>query len=90
MNNRVGSSCWYRRFDDNKWSGWCTGRLLAWSTDYQELENGVGNYPVGIIEDYATMCCFSIIVTQICFAAVPPGPIEEQRSSDSWTYGDEY
>lgn len=66
--NRIGSSCWYKD-TDNTWTG---GKLLSWSTDHVEGENGFGPYPVGVIEDEKTGCCKSIYVENICFASIPP------------------
>jgi len=74
--NRIDGACWYRRSpglrvprQEWKWTG---GMLRAWSTDYQEFENGPGMYPVGVVEDDNTGCCFSVHVEDICFAAIPP------------------
>lgn len=39
--------CFCRLSKDDPWKG---GRLLAWSIDFQELRDGVGQYPVAIVE----------------------------------------
>ena len=70
MNNRIGSSCWYRSFDPatKTLTDWKTGKLMAWSTDNEEM----GPFPVGVVEDDRTGMCHSVFVERICFAAVPP------------------
>lgn len=69
MNNRIGSSCWYRLFDPatKTLSDWKMGKLRAWSTDSEEM----GPFPVGVVEGQSGMC-HSVFVERICFAAVPP------------------
>jgi len=74
-NNRIGDACWYRLWDGHprkplKWTG---GTLRAWSTDCIEAENGFGLFPVGVVEDRTTGCCYSVPVVDICFGAIPPG-----------------
>lgn len=75
-NNRIGSACWYRPvdakpgYDIGKWRG---GHLRAWSTDFEELSDGVALFPVAVIEDDKTGLCHSIYVTRVCFNSVPPG-----------------
>lgn len=76
MANRIDGACWYRRSPGlrvprQEWK-WTWGILRAWSTDYQEFESGPGMYPVGVVEDDKTGCCFSVHVEDICFAAIPP------------------
>ena len=74
MNNRIGSSCWYRSFNPatKTLSNWKTGKLRAWSTDHEEYESGPGLIPVGVVEDDRTGLCHSVFVERICFAAAPP------------------
>ncbi len=74
MCNRIGESCWFRRFDTKsqamgRWEG---GALRAWSTDYEEFEAGPGLYPVGVVESDSSGLCHSVPVHSICFAAIPP------------------
>jgi hypothetical protein len=73
--NRIGAACWYRTYiaATQQLSEWKRGRLRAWSTDCIEGEAGFGNYPVGVVEDDVTLCCESVPVGWICFAAVPGG-----------------
>ena len=67
--NRIGAACWYQPSIGQKWVG---GTLLAWGTDFEELNDQMGPIPVGIIEDDKTKCCYSIYVKRICFASIPP------------------
>jgi hypothetical protein len=78
--DRIGSACWYQVWDEKSrsWSLWKTGRLLAWSTDYIEGNDGFGNFPVGVIEDERTLGCVTTRPEQITFASIPPGPSEKK------------
>lgn len=51
MNDRIGSAAWYKA---KQYSDWRSCHLLAWSTNYMELLNGTGQFPVGIVEDDLT------------------------------------
>lgn len=51
---------------------WRRGTLLAWGTDYEELRDGVGLYPVGVIEDGETSAVHSVPVHLLKFSDVCP------------------
>lgn len=72
--NRIGSACWYksRKF-------WRLGHLRMWSTNHVECENGPAPFPVAVVEDDKTMICDAIPVFDVCFAATPPGPVENRQ-----------
>ena len=74
MGNRIGEACWYRRYDrrTQKLLTWQAGKLLAWSVDCEEYEQGIGHMPVGIVEDDKTMQCCVVLVERICFSREPP------------------
>jgi hypothetical protein len=41
-------TCWYK----NSPAGlWYKGTVLTWSIDFEELNIGIGHYPVAIVED---------------------------------------
>lgn len=66
-------ACWYRRYDDSKLlSDWRGGTFEQYSTDYMELEGGIGNYPVAIIEDSEEQRPLSVPLEFVSFAAIPP------------------
>jgi len=71
--SRIGSACWYlgdaNKGNESRWKG---GRLLAWSTDFEDLPQGVALFPVAVIEDDKTGTCHSVYATKVCFASVPP------------------
>ncbi len=75
--NRIGCPCWYKPSDEKAYkggsdSGWTTGILRAWSTDFDEYESGPGLFPVAVIEDASTGMCSSIYVTQVSFSPTRP------------------
>ena len=80
MDDRIGSPCWYKQFDFAiKRMSWHGGTLLAWSTDFEELSNGVGQFAAGVIMDDKTGMCRSVHVSMICFANIPPAIDEMQK-----------
>lgn len=74
MGNRIGEACWYRRYDRRAQEllPWQAGKLLAWSVEHEQYEQGIGHMPVGIVEDGKTMQCYTVLVDRICFAGIPP------------------
>ena len=55
---RAGERCWYAELREDWQSAWFTGPryqwkrgvLLFWSTDHASYGDGVGQFPVGVIE----------------------------------------
>ncbi len=74
MNDRIGSDCWYQKYDyEKRVASWHAGRLLSWSTDHVEGNDGsFGHFPAAVVEDIGTGMCHSVRVDLICFAAAPP------------------
>ncbi len=71
-NNRIGDECWWHHLViSDSISDWKRGRLLAWSTDYEELRDGVGQYPVAIVEDLESGRVHSLSVHMISFGEKP-------------------
>ena len=64
--------CWYRLgcAENHPWiAGWFEG----WFQDYEELNMGVGHFPVAVIVDDASL--ESLVVPAagcVCFAITPP------------------
>lgn len=54
---------------------WRPGRLLAWSTDFEELRDGVGQFPVGLIEDTETGRVHSVPATLLSFSEAMPSVV---------------
>ncbi len=69
--NRIDSQCWYNAKDDSN-PEWRKGILRAWSVDYDELDNGAAQFPVGVIEDWETMEVKSVYVGVIKFGRTKP------------------
>ena len=73
MGQRIGELCWRKRIVlRDGISEWRRGRLLTWGTDFEELRDGVGQYPVGVIEDIESAAVDSVPVHLISFAEVAP------------------
>lgn len=49
------------------------------STSHIKYESGPGPYPVAVVEDDATLCCYVVDVPDVCFAAIPQGATEHVR-----------
>jgi hypothetical protein len=75
--NRIGESCWWQfiqlRQGINEFR---RGRILAWSTDFEDLQDGKGQYPVAIIEDLESGKVHSIPVELIRFCEHQPNTVE--------------
>lgn len=61
--------CWYKTVFNEQWRG---GKFHAWSTCFEELSHGVGQYPVAIVEDDSNGIVADVPVSLVCFAATPP------------------
>ena len=72
-------ACWYRtttwEWKGNKRIATKTnqlqGRFHCWSMDHEELSDGVGHYPVAIVEDSRTGAVVTVPVSDICFGSEP-------------------
>ena len=72
MANRIGAACWFRRYE-HKGNGGLPGTTKsAWSMDHEEYSDGVGHFPVAVVEDDATGVCHSVHVNYVCFHVSPP------------------
>ena len=72
--DQIGEACWWYLPNNH----WRRGKVLAWSTDYEELNAGIGQFPAGIVEDFDTCRLHSVPVNQITFSSQPP--TESQNS----------
>jgi hypothetical protein len=68
MGNRIGSTCFWWTIVSPGVKESRRGRLLAWSTDFEELRHGVGQYPVGVVEDCETRHVHVVHASMISFA----------------------
>lgn len=59
---RIGDSCWF--FHGKEWK---RGILRFWSMDHVNYEQGVGHFPVGVIEDSRVFNIVSVNVNLISF-----------------------
>lgn len=67
-------ACWYRVTvgPDYKKQEWRGGKLLAWSTNYTEVGDRIGQSPVALVEVEKTGMVEMVEPHHICFAATPP------------------
>ena len=67
--NRIGNPCWWKKIDLKAGTQeWRTGKLLFWGIDYEELSGGIGQFPVGVVEDGVTALVHSTPVHHLSFA----------------------
>lgn len=71
--NRIGDACWYLFNGEAR-----GGRLRMWGQDTEEQESGPVTYPVAVVEDDTTRCPVVVHVTDVCFASIPPWPVERR------------
>lgn len=72
-NYRIGDLCWFKKINLKEGTiRWIRGALLAWSSDFEELNQGIGQYPVGVLEDLETNLVISHPVHLISFASSQP------------------
>lgn len=73
MGPRIGSPVWWNRIVlKDGINEWRRGIMLAWGTDYEEFRDGIGLYPVGVVEDGATARVHSVPCHLLCFASDSP------------------
>lgn len=70
----VARACWYRTYELNETGTKKdriahTGSFHDWGAELGETGEA---YTIAIIEDVKTLCCLTIEVNDVCFAAVPP------------------
>lgn len=66
--NRIGNPCWWKKIDLKEGTHeWRAGTLRFWGTDFEELNDGIGQFPVGVVEDNATALVHSTPVHHLSF-----------------------
>jgi hypothetical protein len=66
-------ACWYKYYSNalRTFSNWRPGKFHQWSTMYEELNNGIGQYPIALVEDEETLTIVEVTTNNICFGAKP-------------------
>lgn len=74
--DRIGELCWWHCIKLREGTNdFRRGRLLAWSTDFEDLQYGVGQYPVAIVEDVDSGHVHSLPVELVRFCEHQPDPV---------------